>query len=119
MNTCFRALPPLFALLIGILVLPGRSDGFRNPPAGAAAQGHIGGRIAYTPDASAVTHNPANLVEFDTYELQAGVTFGYSSMEFTGRSGAEVRSEDPWAVLPSLFAVYPATEENPVASRPR
>lgn len=39
MNTCFRALPPLFALLIRILVLPGRPDGFRNPPAGGCCPG--------------------------------------------------------------------------------
>lgn len=107
----------LLHLTLGVFLMPFflSADGFRNPPAGAAAQGRIGGRIAFTPDASAVTHNPANLVEFEEREFQAGVTFGYSSMDFTGSGGARVSSTDPWAVLPSTFAVFPGKDGSAIA----
>jgi len=95
------------ALLVSMAARP---DGFRNPPAGASAQGRIGGRIAYTPDASAVVHNPANLIEFSVPEIQSGLTLGYSKSEFTGLDGTRSESEDPWAALPSVFAVYPRGE---------
>ncbi len=93
-----------------LLSMEVRADGFRNPPAGAAAQGRIGGRIAYTTDASAVAHNPANLVEMTVPEVQSGLTMGYSKTEFTGPTGERSESEDPWAALPSVFAVYPGGE---------
>jgi long-chain fatty acid transport protein len=92
------ALAPLFA------------DGLRNPPAGPAALGRIGGRIAYTSDASAVTHNPANLVELTEPSLLGSLTFGYSKMEYKGPVGT-TSSTSPWAVLPNLYASRPTAED--------
>lgn len=106
MNTRY----PLFVGSLLLMSMHLNADGFRNPPAGAAAQGRIGGRIAFTPDASAAVHNPANTVEFEQAEVQSGLTFGYSKSEFTDTLGQRSESEDPWAVLPSFFAVYPGGE---------
>lgn len=92
-----------------------RADGFRNPPAGANAQGRFGGNIANTPDATAVTRNPANLIDFMENEYLATLTFGYSSMDFTSPTGQTASTDSPWAVLPGLFMVIPAGEEGRVA----
>ncbi|MEX2606904.1 MAG: outer membrane protein transport protein [Kiritimatiellia bacterium] len=86
------------------------ADGLRNPPAGAAALGRIGGRIAYTSDASAITHNPANLVDLTDYSLMGSLTFGYSKMEFEGPAGT-AESKSPWAILPNIYAVQPVADE--------
>ena len=39
------------------------ADGFRNPPEGARAVGKLGAHRAFADDATAVIHNPANLVD--------------------------------------------------------
>ncbi len=91
------------------------ADGFRNPPAGANAQGRFGGNIANTPDATAVTRNPANLIDFDENEYMVTLTFGYSKMDFTNSAGQSVSSEDPWAVLPGLFMIIPSAEDENLA----
>ena len=81
------------------------ADGLRNPPVGAASQGRFGGRIAYTPDATAVTHNPANLIDFSEAQSLVSVTFGYSQMDYESPSGGRVSTTDPWAFLPGLFLI--------------
>lgn len=96
--------------LAGLLPLNVSADGLLNPPAGASALGRFGGHIAYTADASAATHNPANLVELPSRSVLASLTFGYSKSEYTGPSGFGTESEDPWAVLPSLFMADPGPE---------
>ncbi|MCC5848812.1 MAG: TonB-dependent receptor [Verrucomicrobia bacterium] len=103
---------PAAVLLIPFLLNLCRvhADGFRNPPAGAAALGRIGGRIAYTEDATAITHNPANLVDLTEPSLLGALTFGYSKMEFEGPAGT-AESKSPWAVLPNMYAVRPVPEE--------
>jgi len=88
-----------------------RADGFRNPPAGASALGRIGGRIAYTPDASAATHNPANLVELSERSLVGSLTFGYSKTDYQSPVVEKTESEKPWAVLPNVFAAFPGEGE--------
>jgi len=98
-----------FALLFGAFAL---ADGFRNPPTGAATQGRFGGRIAYTPDASAVVNNPANLIDFTEPEVLATFTFGYSQMEYTSPTGQKLTSEDPWYVLPGFFLILPPEEND-------
>ena len=40
-------------------------NGFRNPPEGAANIGKTGGKIALVEDPSAISHNPANLVDVE------------------------------------------------------
>ncbi|MDA3873579.1 MAG: TonB-dependent receptor [Kiritimatiellae bacterium] len=86
------------------------ADGLRNPPAGASALGRIGGRIAYTSDASTITHNPANLMDLTEYSLLGSLTFGYSKMDYEGPTGT-ASSQSPWAVLPNIYAAQPVAED--------
>ncbi|HMP72974.1 MAG TPA: outer membrane protein transport protein [Kiritimatiellia bacterium] len=87
------------------------ADGFRNPPEGASALGRIGGRIAYTEDASAIAHNPANLVDLDQPSAYLSLTLGYSKMKFEAPDGRSTSSRSPWALLPNLFAATPLGED--------
>ncbi len=95
---------------LGIAAAPVFADGFRNPPEGMNAVGKIGGKIVYVDDASTVTHNPANLPNLASNELNASFTVGYGKREFEPATGGKVESEDPWAVLPNLFASWSVSE---------
>lgn len=106
-RTCPFTIVWIFSI---VLLCRVNADGFRNPPAGASALGRIGGRIAYTPDASAVTHNPANLMDLTDVSLLGSVTFGYSKMDYEGAAGT-TSSKSPWAVLPNIYAAQPVAED--------
>jgi long-chain fatty acid transport protein len=96
----------LFASIVASSI-PSAAEGFRNPPPGAFDLGRAGGRFAHVDDASAVTHNPANLVDITEPELQLGVTGVYYQVDFTSPSGATDTSKNPWHALPNLFAAFP------------
>lgn len=98
-----------FCLLLSVSSLL-QADGFRNPPVGAASQARFGGNFAYSPDLSAISLNPANLVDFDEQAVMGSLTFCYSKMTFSSDLGPKVETEDPWAVLPALFMVMPPAE---------
>ena len=83
------------------------TDGYRNPPDGALALGEIGGRIVDVDDATAVEHNPANLISLRKITVEPAVTFGYSEKRFTDLQGNHTTSEDPWRILPSAYAALP------------
>lgn len=51
------------------------SQGFRNPPEGAASISQAGAFIAQCDDASAITHNPAGLVNVEGQQILTGNTF--------------------------------------------
>lgn len=95
--------------VIGILASAASvwGDGYRNPPDGALALGRIGGRVVDIDDASAVSHNPANLAELGDLSIQASATFGYASKRFTDLRGNRTETEDPWRALPSAYAAVP------------
>lgn len=95
-------------VLIGVLAAANIwADGYRNPPDGALALGRIGGRIVDVDDATAVSHNPANLVELRQITVEPAVTFGYSEKRFTDLQGNHTTTEDPWRMLPSVYAAMP------------
>jgi long-chain fatty acid transport protein len=104
-------------VLAALVVSPGaaRADGFRNPPEGEWALGRIGGKVAQVDDASAVTHNPANLADLEQSSFIASLTLGYSKKEYESPTGAEAESEDPWGYLPNLYAVWPIESKKLVA----
>jgi long-chain fatty acid transport protein len=83
------------------------ADGYRNPPESASALGRDGGKIANIDDPSAATINPANLADMQSAALMQSTTIGYAKRTFTGPSGVEEESNDPWAVLPSAYGVLP------------
>ena len=87
-----------------------RGDGFRNPVDGAEALGSVGGRIVHIDDATAVSHNPANLVDIKKPVVLGACTVGYAEKKFTGLDGVSTTSEDPWRALPSAYGVWPLVE---------
>ncbi len=97
----------LLAAALGGVATGLRADGYRNPPDGPLALGRIGGRVVDIDDATAVSHNPANLVSLRQLTIQPAVTLGYSEKKFTAPDGRHTLSEDPWRLLPSAYAAVP------------
>ncbi len=93
--------------LVGVMVagLAG-AQGLRNPPEGAVALGHVGGAVVLTEDASAVSHNPANLVDLKQAEVLPTLTVIHTETDFTGPAGTAT-TDSPWKMLPNVFAAYP------------
>ncbi|HNS32442.1 MAG TPA: outer membrane protein transport protein [bacterium] len=56
-----------------------RAQGFRNPPEGPASISQAGAFTAQCDDASAVTHNPAGLVQIEGSRILMGSTFVFPS----------------------------------------
>lgn len=86
------------------------AEGFRAPTAGTAGLGATGGRIAFIDDASAVFHNPANLVELPAWEAAAEPTFVYHSVRYESPAGNTAETTDPWKILPHFFAGGPIAD---------
>ncbi|HEY8240806.1 MAG TPA: outer membrane protein transport protein, partial [Kiritimatiellia bacterium] len=107
----------LSCVLVALVVGPGaaRADGFRNPPEGEWALGRIGGKVAQIDDASAVSHNPANLADLERSSFIASLTLGYSKKEYESPTGVEADSKDPWGYLPNLYAAWPIESKKVVA----
>lgn len=87
------------------------AEGFRNPPAGAFGLGRAGGRIAQIDEASAVTHNPANLVELKEAEFSFASTIVYIQADYESPGGLSARTRDPWKALPGIFASFPIKDD--------
>jgi long-chain fatty acid transport protein len=103
-----RMLGMLILTLCAVLAVPAFGDGFRNPSEGAASQGRAGIRVAYGDDATAVTHNPASLMDLEEAELTAGATIAFVEVDFTDAlTGIRDTSEDPWRVLPYVYGAWP------------
>ncbi|MCC6235559.1 MAG: TonB-dependent receptor [Verrucomicrobiales bacterium] len=105
----------LAALLILTPALPLLAEGFRSPTTGAAGLGTTGGRIVFVDDASAVFHNPANLVGLTQWEAAAEPTLVYHSVEFQSPLGGTARTEDAWKLLPHFFAGGPVAGDRVAA----
>lgn len=101
--------------LMVTLAIPARAEGFRNPPDGAAALGRGGGKIALTDDATSISHNPAALTGISEPLVEAAVTVIRAETEFDSPLGPTEETEDPWKILPNLYAVWPLAEQDVVA----
>lgn len=101
----------MFGLVCALAVLTGWGNGFRNPPEGPNALARSGGRTAYIDDASAVTHNPANLVYLDDEEFLWSLTFGYTN-HTANRGGSSSSSQDDLKTLPNLWLAIPLPEHD-------
>ncbi len=118
-----RRLPPRLLLLCCLihLVMPSGlnilcfAEGFRNPPPGAFNLGRAGGRIAQIDDASAVTQNPANLVDLSDMEVQIAPSIVYIHVSYDSPAGLSSETRDPWKLLPNFFASIPLIQ-NKVAA---
>ncbi|MDD2709767.1 MAG: outer membrane protein transport protein [Verrucomicrobiae bacterium] len=88
------------------------ANGFRNPPDGAAGLGRIGGKVAQIDDASAISHNPANLTDLSSPSFEGASTLIYSEATFTSPAGQGTTTRQPLKFLPNLFAAWPLPGEN-------
>ncbi len=98
-------------IVIGVICLASvaLANGFRNPPEGAAAFGHSGGKLILTEDASAVTHNPANVAQSEKAQAQVAATVIHTETDYSSPMGSD-STEDPYKILPNIFAVMPIEE---------
>ena len=87
-----------------------KSEGFRNPPAGAFNLGRAGGRIAHIDDSSAVAQNPANLIDLQNPEFQFTPSVVYIAVDYDGPAGQKAETKNPWKALPNTFATLPLAD---------
>ena len=83
------------------------AEGFRNPPPGTQNLGRAGARAAHIDDASSIAHNPANLLDVPTAEVQFAPTLVFIEAEYTSVAGVKAETKEPWKILPNLFASIP------------
>lgn len=82
------------------------ANGFRNPPETALGMARDGGKLAVIQDASAMSANPANVVEIESPDLIASLTLIHTESEYASAFGS-AKTDDPWKVLPNLFFAFP------------
>jgi long-chain fatty acid transport protein len=83
------------------------AEGFRNQPPGAFNLGRAGGRIAQIDDSSAVTQNPANLIDLKDAEVQLTPSIVYFAADYESPIGAKTHTVSPWKFLPNVFGAAP------------
>jgi len=103
------------ALVLLLVQTLGLADGYRNPPEGAAAQGRAGARYTQGDDPSTVTFNPANLMDLERQSVMLSAGVGYSQVKYTSPLGQSEDSEDPWRILPAVFAAWALKDGDYVA----
>lgn len=88
------------------------ADGLRNPPEGAAALGQGGVQLTENEGATAISHNPANLMDLTEPQLTPTITFGFSEKKFTSALlGLSTESDNPIAMLPAVYYACPLGED--------
>ena len=87
------------------------AEGIRSPTIGASGLGNSGARIAYSDDASAVAHNPANLLDLKSWEGSLEPTLVHHEASFKGLDGGTAETRDPWKILPHVFTGGPLAND--------
>jgi long-chain fatty acid transport protein len=90
------------------------ANGFRNPPEGASAFGHNGGKLILTEDASTIAHNPANAARMTNSQALVAATVINTETDFSSPMVSD-STEDSLKVLPNVFAVMPIENTRYVA----
>ena len=93
---------PLLVLVIG--AADARANGWRNPPEGAASLGKTGAKFALTDDPTAMTHNPANMVNVGPFSVLTSLMVINSETDFVGPRGRKGKTKDGWKYLGSSYA---------------
>jgi long-chain fatty acid transport protein len=111
-----RRSSPLLTAILALVCwtsLPTASpaEGFRNQPPGAFNLGRAGGRIAQIDDSSAVTQNPANLIDLKSAEAQLSPSIVYYSADYESTGGTTTHTINPWKFLPNFFASVPIKDD--------
>lgn len=87
------------------------AQGFRNPPEGSAAISQTGAFIAQCDDASAITHNPAGLVQMEGQQILFGSTFLYPTTLYKN-GGVSEDAVSNMAYLPFIYYSTDLGSEN-------
>lgn len=95
-----------------LLAAPVFGEGFRNPPPGTFDLSRAGGRIAQVDDSSAITANPANLVDVGQTQINIAPSIIYYHVSFENPAGAEVDTKNPVKLLPNFYASMPVFNSN-------
>ncbi|MBC2601356.1 OmpP1/FadL family transporter [Puniceicoccus vermicola] len=103
----FRPIQKPLLFLFPLLTSSLGAEGFRNAAPGAYALGQSGGRLAFIDDATAVTENPANLVDFEDREVLFAPAFVHISYEVDYDNGMTAKSGEPLKFLPNAYGVVP------------
>ncbi len=102
-------------LAVSLVTFEATADGFRNPPHSSVGTVRISGK-AYSGDASAVTHNPANLAELNEKSAIISNAALYGPLEFESTGGAKEGTRDNWVILPNLFSAWPLGGEKEIVA---
>ena len=95
-----------FALLalVALAAVPAMAVGFRNPEQGAASMGQGEAFVAQADDPSALTHNPAGVVQLEGKQLSLGLTTFFPSTTRTDpATGEEEDLKDETHLVPLLY----------------
>src|SRR6056300_1220649 len=107
--------PSILTLAMAVIAIANTSnsfaEGFRNPTSGAINLGRSGGRIAHVDNASAITQNPANLMDLKRPEVTVSFNPVYISVEHQNASGATAETENAWKFLPAAYASMPILDD--------
>ncbi len=87
------------------------ANGFRNPPESARGLGMDGGKTSLIDDPSAISINPANLMEVENISVMGSFTFVYAETEFEGVDGREGKTRDSLKFLPNIHAAWPVEND--------
>ena len=93
-------------IVMASCTLAALADGFRNPPEGGAALGRAGTRLTQGDDPSAISHNPANILDLTGVSVMPSVTIGYGKKEYTAVDGISDKTSQPWHYMPSVYGVW-------------
>lgn len=102
------------SLFVAISTIQLAAEGFRNPPPGTFGLGRSGSKIAQIDDATAITHNPANLTDISGPDLALPIMALYYKVDYTGTNGTAT-TKDPWKFLPAAYFSTPLKDERFVA----
>ncbi|MEM7392142.1 MAG: outer membrane protein transport protein [Verrucomicrobiota bacterium] len=86
------------------------AEGLRNAPPGAYGLGRGGAKVAHVDDASAITINPANLLDLKQPELQIAPAFVYIDRDVRTPDGRRASTTEEFKVLGDLYYTRPAGE---------
>jgi len=93
-----------------LLAANASANGFRNPPAGAAALSLDGAKSTLVEDPSSISHNPANLAEATKPSVMVTANLVAGRVKRTNPLGASATTENGGALLPDIYMVWPLQE---------
>lgn len=98
----------LFWLILNTFLF---SQAFKNPPESSSALSQAGAFVAECNDASAVSFNPAGLIQIEEGEIMYGFSFPYSKTDYLYSAGKEEKKFN-LTILPYFYYVPEIKKKN-------